>query len=925
MSVIIRLQNLPISANASNIRRFFSGLSIPEGGVHIVGGTEGDAFIAFATDEDARKAMLLDRQSINGAAVRLFLSSKTEMQSIIESARTSAMFSGGGSTAISQAVPQKSETMHALDVTAPTLPSSFPSYRNGAARESFDESLNQFAYPYNKAIAPPVDTPPRAQVDMVVRNKPEEYPEHIPPDRIHSDRDRNYGYNNPPDIPSRYDNRDFPPTRDYGPRDAYVNDRGDAPYRYHEDYDYSRRPPPPIPEDNFTPRNKDPGFRNSPRDPYPDQYPPRHVMDDRAPDYGKYPTPPPRSNNDRFVPHDVPPREVNRGNGNYPPETRSGPFHPLEREAPYPNNRLPEDRDFSVRPPWLGPDAPGVGPKRPFQQPVPDYEEYPRKRRPPPPPSYGRPSDLIPGETEYVLRVCLPAPEAGIKTVFEVLRGVQVVPKWGIRVEEDLLQRPTGYVFIMMATRDSYDRALSFDNRPYKGDIIRVLSSSLEEFYSVSDTGFASKCPPEVTKKLPPADQSCPPHYNDGCLELSELPSDATIMEVVRFIGAPGLTCENVVLARFSPNDRSAPRSGNMIRALVTLPSAADLKILLSAKSRPFRPDAELPLARLIAISKLQVAAYSSFSVSGKSEDTQELAKSTISRDIDTEPAKAAGVFLTCACVSGFSRPVKDSEVLNLFPSILIPGDAVKMTPDGTTAFIDFISENNCRRAVSETSTEGSKAKQTHPTIHIEAISRGEMLNRLGLDTKGDEQSNFDKPVRPRDRDPREPRPQWDPRQRPPHPNSFENRPPSSGRGKYDDPSYDRPVPPAPFDEYRDPFRRFRPPMDNLHSIPPPQTDPVPAPRPPLPAPHRRPNPDFVSVFVGNLPPGFTVDQLAGVMRDYYFIPGSIRLRRNPQGQPTGEALVDFKTSYEADRALRGLNGYRIAGRPLVLRFDHRN
>ncbi|VDQ10863.1 unnamed protein product [Trichobilharzia regenti] len=270
------------------------------------------------------------------------------------------------------------------------------------------------------------------------------------------------------------------------------------------------------------------------------------------------------------------------------------------------------------------------------------------------------------------------------------------------------------------------------------------------------------------------------------------------------------------------------------------------------------------------------------------------MAKSTISRDIDTEPAKAAGVFLTCACVSGFSRPVKDSEVLNLFPSILIPGDAVKMTPDGTTAFIDFISENNCRRAVSETSTEGSKAKQTHPTIHIEAISRGEMLNRLGLDTKGDEQSNFDKPVRPR-------------------------------RGKYDDPSYDRPVPPAPFDEYRDPFRRFRPPMDNLHSIPPPQTDPVPAPRPPLPAPHRRPNPDFVSVFVGNLPPGFTVDQLAGVMRDYYFIPGSIRLRRNPQGQPTGEALVDFKTSYEADRALRGLNGYRIAGRPLVLRFDHRN
>lgn len=47
MSVIIRLQNLPWSANALDIRQFFNGLSIPEGGVHIVGGELGDAFIAF--------------------------------------------------------------------------------------------------------------------------------------------------------------------------------------------------------------------------------------------------------------------------------------------------------------------------------------------------------------------------------------------------------------------------------------------------------------------------------------------------------------------------------------------------------------------------------------------------------------------------------------------------------------------------------------------------------------------------------------------------------------------------------------------------------------------------------------------------------------------------------------------------------------
>lgn len=47
MNVIIRLQNLPWSANASDIRLFFKGLMIPEGGVHIVGGENGDAFIAF--------------------------------------------------------------------------------------------------------------------------------------------------------------------------------------------------------------------------------------------------------------------------------------------------------------------------------------------------------------------------------------------------------------------------------------------------------------------------------------------------------------------------------------------------------------------------------------------------------------------------------------------------------------------------------------------------------------------------------------------------------------------------------------------------------------------------------------------------------------------------------------------------------------
>lgn len=87
MSVIIRLQNLPWSANALDIRQYFAGLSIPEGGVHIVGGEQGDAFIAFSTDEDARQAMLVDGGKIKEVKIKLFLSSRTEMQKVIETAR----------------------------------------------------------------------------------------------------------------------------------------------------------------------------------------------------------------------------------------------------------------------------------------------------------------------------------------------------------------------------------------------------------------------------------------------------------------------------------------------------------------------------------------------------------------------------------------------------------------------------------------------------------------------------------------------------------------------------------------------------------------------------------------------------------------------------------------------------------------------
>ncbi|XP_076448753.1 uncharacterized protein LOC143285393 [Babylonia areolata] len=87
MSVIIRLQGLPWSASALDIRNFFRGLIIPQGGVHIIGGEKGDAFIAFSSDEDARQAMMRNNAPLNGISVQLFLSSKSEMQCVIDEAR----------------------------------------------------------------------------------------------------------------------------------------------------------------------------------------------------------------------------------------------------------------------------------------------------------------------------------------------------------------------------------------------------------------------------------------------------------------------------------------------------------------------------------------------------------------------------------------------------------------------------------------------------------------------------------------------------------------------------------------------------------------------------------------------------------------------------------------------------------------------
>ncbi|XP_029359370.1 RNA binding motif protein 12Bb [Echeneis naucrates] len=84
MAVVIRLQGLRVTAGSEDIRKFFTGLKIPDGGVHIIGGEREEAFIIFASDEDARRAMTRSGGCIKDSPVTLLLSSKTEMQTMLE-------------------------------------------------------------------------------------------------------------------------------------------------------------------------------------------------------------------------------------------------------------------------------------------------------------------------------------------------------------------------------------------------------------------------------------------------------------------------------------------------------------------------------------------------------------------------------------------------------------------------------------------------------------------------------------------------------------------------------------------------------------------------------------------------------------------------------------------------------------------------
>lgn len=85
MTIVLRLQGLSIEAGTEDIRRFFTNLYIPEGGVYIIGGHLGEVFIVFTTERDAQHAMRRSGTLLKGSPVTLHISSIAELQRKMES------------------------------------------------------------------------------------------------------------------------------------------------------------------------------------------------------------------------------------------------------------------------------------------------------------------------------------------------------------------------------------------------------------------------------------------------------------------------------------------------------------------------------------------------------------------------------------------------------------------------------------------------------------------------------------------------------------------------------------------------------------------------------------------------------------------------------------------------------------------------
>ncbi|CAN0054481.1 unnamed protein product [Laminaria digitata] len=85
------MRGLPYRASKSEVMGFFKGCSIPEEGIAFVtradGRVTGEAYVRFATREDAKMGIRKDREMMGSRYIELFTSSPEEMSRYANSKR----------------------------------------------------------------------------------------------------------------------------------------------------------------------------------------------------------------------------------------------------------------------------------------------------------------------------------------------------------------------------------------------------------------------------------------------------------------------------------------------------------------------------------------------------------------------------------------------------------------------------------------------------------------------------------------------------------------------------------------------------------------------------------------------------------------------------------------------------------------------
>merc|ERR1719311_1915225 len=85
---VVKMRGLPYKVKVPDVLDFFSGISVPLHGVHLMFNEReqptGEAFVEFASSDDRERAMTKDRHHMGGRYVELFRVNRGEMLQALE-------------------------------------------------------------------------------------------------------------------------------------------------------------------------------------------------------------------------------------------------------------------------------------------------------------------------------------------------------------------------------------------------------------------------------------------------------------------------------------------------------------------------------------------------------------------------------------------------------------------------------------------------------------------------------------------------------------------------------------------------------------------------------------------------------------------------------------------------------------------------